>query len=93
MKFTQLQNATPSQLIEAFKIYANNQKKNDRHAVAYFIGMIDHHAGTLATFSDAKRADILQMLFDRLDEKTIFRLIQSDYTANEIAKIILKTAQ
>ena len=92
MKFQQLQNATPSQLIEAFKTYASNQKKNDRHAIGYKIGMIDPHAGTLAIYSDMKRADLLRMLFDRINEKTIFRLIQSEHTANELAKLIPSTS-
>jgi hypothetical protein len=77
-------------LLSAFVIYANNQKKNDRHAIAYKIGMIDSHAGTLATYSDRKRADLLAQLFGMVNVNNIARLIQSEYTANELAKILTK---
>lgn len=91
MKFEQLQHATPSQLIEAFKLYAGNQKKNDRYGLAYLIGMIDHYAGLQAQYGNYKRAELLAMLFERINEKTIFRLIQSEHTANELAKLIPST--
>jgi len=89
-RFPQLNQYTPAQLVDAFKLYAGNQKKNDRHGIAYFIGMLDSHAGTLATYSDRKRADLLAQLFDMVTEKNIARLIQSDYTANQLAQILKK---
>jgi hypothetical protein len=87
-RFPQLNQYTPAHLRCAFIKYANNQKKNDRHGIAYFIGMLDSHAGTLATYSDRKRADLMAQLFDMVTEQNIARLIQSDYTANELAKIL-----
>ena len=89
-RFPQLNQYTPAQLVDAFKLYAGNQKKNDKHAIAYQIGMVDHHAGWIASFCDLKRADVLDMLFCRLNETTISRLIQSDYTANQLAQILKK---
>jgi len=89
-RFPQLDNYTPADLLGAFILYASNQKKNDRRAIAYKIGMLDSHAGTLATYSDRKRAELLAQLFDMVTEQNIARLIQSDYTANELAKIMIK---
>ena len=89
-RFPQLNQYTPAELVGAFVIYANNQKKNDRHAIAYKIGMLNSHAGTLATYSDRKRADLIEQLFDMVTEQNIARLIQSDYTANELAKVMAK---
>lgn len=89
-RFPQLNQYHAGDLLSAFVIYASNQKKNDRYGVAYFIGMLDSHAGTLATYTDRKRADLLAQLFGMVNVNNISRLIQSDYTANELAKILTK---
>ncbi len=86
-RFPQLNQYTLAQLVDAFKIFAKVYP-HDRQAIAYFIGMVDPHAGQVAKLCNLKFSKIFEMLTSRINENTIFCLIQSEHTAEKLAKIL-----
>ena len=67
-KFESLKGYTEQQIINGFMAYVSNQRYNDKHSVAYFVGMIDFYKGLYA--ANNKRKDILNSLELLLDEAT-----------------------
>lgn len=79
---------SPSELIGAMLQYVSNQKKCDKGSIAYKIGMIDHWAGLYASHSS--RAEIIARFKSLLNEKTIYQVIKSEYTINQLLPYLSK---
>jgi hypothetical protein len=82
---TTLGNYTPQQVREAFTNYVSNQKKCDKFAVQYFIGMIAGHTSPFALFGGYKRAELLNKLLELINtDANLYACIKSDYTREQI---------
>jgi hypothetical protein len=76
------------ELIEAMLQYVANRKKNDKGDIAYKIGMIDHWQGLCS--SNLKRSECIERFKSLLNEKTIYMVIQSEYTASQLLNFLPK---
>ena len=82
---TTLSDYTPQQVRKAFTKYVSNQKKCDKFAVQYFIGMIAGHTSPFALFGCYKRAELLSKLLELIStDANLYACIKSDYTREQI---------
>ena len=85
----QIKRYTSDQLIEAYKRYMNNRKLNDKFSFAYCLDMISYPYNLHTVHINGyKREELKQKLFSKLNEETIYKLIVSDYTRNQVIKHI-----
>ena len=70
------------ELINAMLLYVNNQKKVEKSSIAYMVGMIDYYKGLYA--ENLKRAEVIELFKSVVNEKTIYTIIKSEYTAKQL---------
>lgn len=83
-----LQNYSSVEIIGAFKKYASNRKLNDKYSIAYMVGMIQPTTLVSIFPDEYKRQELLDILFELLNEQTIYKFIQSEYVAKQLAKYL-----
>lgn len=80
-------NYSTEEIIAAYIKYISNRKKCDKYSLSYQIGMIDPNH--VVSFVDHfTREELLNKLISRIDNKSIFRLINSDYTVKQVAEYL-----
>lgn len=76
-------NLDTSDVRRGFLSLIKNRKLVDKNGLAYFIGMVDHWRGLYAVHR--KREELFLELSELvLDDKNLYRCIQSDWTRTQI---------
>lgn len=74
-------------MLQAFIKYISNRKKNDKHSLGYFIGMVDPHSCCSIWPENFKRQELLDRLIELASTgDNIHRLIVSDYTRKQVVQ-------
>ena len=81
-----LQDYPKHKVIDAFIRFMANRRLNDKHSIAYVIGMLDHWKGVIYTsyLNDYKRQYLLEQLISMLNANTIDSVIKSEYVKKEV---------
>lgn len=79
---------SPEELINAMLQYVSNRKNEDKFGINYKIGMIDHWQGMYS--QHLKRNEMIDRFKSLLNEQTIYKCIQSQYTENQLLKYLPK---
>jgi hypothetical protein len=86
---SKLSNYTHEQIVDAFTKYATNQRKCDKSALQYFIGMISGHKHMESLFSCYTRAEVTARLLQLINQgNNVYKCIQSDYTEEQLLKYL-----